>query len=63
MRYANERKTFGVPIGQHQLVQQMIAKMVQRVEIARMLYGWVGWLKNQGMRNTRETSQAKVVCL
>jgi alkylation response protein AidB-like acyl-CoA dehydrogenase len=59
VRYANERKSFGVPIGQHQLVQQMIAKMVQRVEIARMMYAWVGWLKNQGKRNTRETSQLK----
>jgi alkylation response protein AidB-like acyl-CoA dehydrogenase len=59
VRYANERKAFGVPIGQHQLVQQMIARMVQRREIGRLLVYQAGWLKNQGKRNTRETSLAK----
>jgi len=58
-RYANERQTFGVPIGQHQLVQQMIARMVQRVEAGRLLCLRAGWMKNQGLRNTRETSLAK----
>jgi len=59
VRYANERETFGRPIGQHQLVQRMIALMAQRVEIARLLYRRAGWLKNQGIRNTRETALAK----
>lgn len=59
VRYANERETFGVPIGQHQLVQQMIAKMVQRVEAGRLLCYRAGWCKNQGIRSTRETSLAK----
>jgi len=59
VRYANERVAFGQPIGQHQLVQRMIALMAQRVEIARLLYLRAGWLKNQGMRNTRETALAK----
>jgi len=59
VRYANERKTFGVPIGQHQLVQRMIALMVQRVEAARLLVWRAGWLKNQGIRNSRETALAK----
>jgi glutaryl-CoA dehydrogenase (non-decarboxylating) len=59
IRYANERHTFGVPIGQHQLVQQMIAHMVQRVEAGRLLCLRAGWMKNQGLRNTRETSMAK----
>jgi alkylation response protein AidB-like acyl-CoA dehydrogenase len=59
VRYANQRQTFGVPIGQHQLVQQMIARMVQRVEAGRLLCYRAGWMKNQGLRNTRETSLAK----
>ncbi len=59
LRYANERHTFGVPLGQHQLVQQMIARMVQRVEAGRLLCLRAGWMKNQGLRNTRETSLAK----
>ncbi len=59
VRYANERQAFGVPIGKHQLIQQMIAKMVQRLEAGRLLSYQAGWLKNQGKRNTRETSLAK----
>lgn len=59
IRYANQRVTFGRPIGQHQLVQQMIARMVQRIEFAQLYVYKVGWLKNQGTRNTRETSLAK----
>lgn len=59
VKYANERQTFGAPIGQHQLVQQMIAHMVLKYEAARLLYLRVGWLKNQGVRNTREAGLAK----
>jgi glutaryl-CoA dehydrogenase (non-decarboxylating) len=59
VRYANERQAFGVPIGKHQLVQQMIAKMVARLDTGRLLVYQAGWLKNQGKRNTRETGLAK----
>ena len=59
VKYAKERKTFGKEIGRHQLIQQKIAYMVQRYEIARMLYLRAGWMKNMGLRNTRETSLAK----
>ncbi len=57
--YANERRTFGKPIGEHQLIQAKIARMTVDYEIARLLYLKAGWYKNQGMRNTRETSAAK----
>jgi glutaryl-CoA dehydrogenase (non-decarboxylating) len=59
LAYARERSTFGQPIGRHQLVQQMIAKMAAGTEIGRLLVWRAGWLKNQGLRNTRETSLAK----
>ena len=59
VRYANERSAFGREIGKFQLVQQKIAKMVQSYEMARLLYLQAGWMKNQGLRNTRETSLAK----
>jgi glutaryl-CoA dehydrogenase (non-decarboxylating) len=62
VRYANERQAFGVPIGEHQLVQQMIAKMAQRRDIGELLCLKAGWLKNEGQRNTRETSMAKWYC-
>jgi glutaryl-CoA dehydrogenase (non-decarboxylating) len=59
IRYANERTAFGREIGKFQLIQQKIARMVQSYDAARLLYLRVGWMKNQGMRNTRETSLAK----
>jgi glutaryl-CoA dehydrogenase (non-decarboxylating) len=57
--YATERETFGEPIGHHQLVKQMIAKMAAGTEAGRLLTWRAGWLKNHGVRNTRETSLAK----
>jgi alkylation response protein AidB-like acyl-CoA dehydrogenase len=57
--YAKDRKTFGQPIAEHQLVQAKIARMASDYEIAKLLYMKVGWLKNQGVRNTVETSRAK----
>lgn len=59
IKYAHERQAFGREIGKFQLVQQKIAHMVQSYESARLLYLRAGWMKNEGMRNTRETSLAK----
>lgn len=61
VKYCHERETFGQPIGKHQLVQQMIAKMAANLESSRLLVYRAGWLKNQGLPNTRETSLAKWV--
>ncbi len=58
-KYAKERRTFGVEIGQHQLVKEMIAQMESDYQAARLLYLKAGWLKNRGQRSTRETSLAK----
>jgi alkylation response protein AidB-like acyl-CoA dehydrogenase len=59
VKYARERQTFGKPIAHHQLVKQKIAHMSLWYEAARLLYFRAAWLKNQGIRNTRETSMAK----
>ena len=59
VKYSHDRKAFNREIGQFQLVQQKIAYMVQSYEAARLLYLRAGWMKNQGLRNTRETSLAK----
>src|SRR5512134_3938789 len=58
-KYAHERKAFGVEIGEHQLVKQMLARMYQGIEAGRLLVFKAGWKKNAGERNTRETSLAK----
>ncbi len=59
LKYCHERQTFGVRIGEHQLVKQMLSNMVQRLEAARLLVYRAGWMKNKGIRNTRQTAQAK----
>ncbi|HEY3071953.1 MAG TPA: acyl-CoA dehydrogenase family protein, partial [Candidatus Limnocylindrales bacterium] len=59
LKYAHERQTFGEEIGRHQLVKQMIANMARGIEVGRLLVLRAGWLKNRGLRNTRETSLAK----
>ncbi|EON73813.1 acyl-CoA dehydrogenase family protein [Lysinibacillus sphaericus] len=59
VKYCHERETFGKPIGEHQLVGQMIAKMEAGYQMSRLLVYRVGELKNKGIRNTRETSLAK----
>ncbi len=59
VRYARERQAFGHTIDRYQLIQQKIAVMVRDYEAARLLYLRAGWMKNRGLRNTRETSLAK----
>jgi glutaryl-CoA dehydrogenase (non-decarboxylating) len=59
LNYAKERQAFGREIGKFQLIQQKIAYMVQSYDAARLMYLRAGWMKNQGLRNTRETSLAK----
>ncbi|MHA2363479.1 MAG: acyl-CoA dehydrogenase family protein [Candidatus Hodarchaeales archaeon] len=61
VKYCHERQTFGQEIGKHQLVQQKIANMVAGIESSRFLVYKAGWLKNKGIRNTRETAIAKWV--
>ena len=59
VRYAKERRAFGVEIAQHQLVKQMIAQMESDYQASRLLWLRSGWMKNEGRRNTRETGLAK----
>lgn len=59
VKYANERKAFGQKIGEFELVQRLIAKMVSGIDASELLVYRAGWLKNLGKRNTRETALAK----
>ncbi len=60
--YAGERKTFGVPIAQHQSIQFMLADMAMEIEAGRLLCWKAAWLKDQGKRNTKEAAYAKAFC-
>jgi acyl-CoA dehydrogenase len=57
--YAKERKTFGVPIASHQLVQWMIAEMAIRAEATRLLYLKAAWNLDHGVRDPIVSSFAK----
>lgn len=57
--YSKMRHTFGRPIAEHQLIKEKIANMAAKLDIARLLVYRVGWMKNEGLRATRETSLAK----
>jgi glutaryl-CoA dehydrogenase (non-decarboxylating) len=59
VKYALERRAFGHPIAEYQLVKQMIAQMESDYQVSRLLWLRAGALKNAGRRNTRETSLAK----
>jgi len=59
VRYAREREQFGQLIGTYQMVQQKIAEMRAGVEAARLLLYQCGFLKDQGRRDTLESSIAK----
>ncbi len=58
--YARERKSFGVPIGQHQMVQWMLADMATAIEAARMLTWRAAWLKDSGAPYGAEAAMAKL---
>jgi acyl-CoA dehydrogenase len=57
--YAKERKTFGTPIANHQLVQWMIAEMAIRAEATRLLYLKAAWNLDSGVRDPIVSSFAK----
>jgi acyl-CoA dehydrogenase len=59
VEYAKERKTFGVPISEHQLVQAMLAEMAIGAEATRLLYQKAAWNLDNGVRDPIVSSYAK----
>jgi butyryl-CoA dehydrogenase len=60
LAYARERKSFGVPIGQHQMVQWMLADMATAIEAARLLTLRAAWRKESGAPFGPEAAMAKL---
>ena len=58
--YARERKSFGVPIAQHQAIQFMLADMATQIDAARLLTWRAAKMKDKGVRHTMESSIAKL---
>ncbi|PYM32814.1 MAG: acyl-CoA dehydrogenase [Candidatus Rokuibacteriota bacterium] len=60
LEYARERRSFGVPIGQHQMVQWMLADMTTAIEGARLLTLRAATLKDAGKPYTTAAAMAKL---
>ncbi|MFQ5828026.1 MAG: acyl-CoA dehydrogenase [Candidatus Methylomirabilia bacterium] len=58
--YAKERKSFGVPIAEHQMVQWMLADMATAIDAARLLTLKAAALKDAGKPFSVEASMAKL---
>jgi butyryl-CoA dehydrogenase len=58
--YARERKSFGVPIGQHQQIQWMLADMATAVDAARLLTWQAAFLKDHGQPYGTASAMAKL---
>lgn len=59
IEYSKVRKTFGVPIAQHQAIQFMIAEMAMAYEAVRLLYMKAAWEVDHGIKRTNTSSIAK----
>ncbi|MCX5884231.1 MAG: acyl-CoA dehydrogenase family protein, partial [Deltaproteobacteria bacterium] len=60
IKYCNQRKQFGKPIGEFQMNQDMIAQMATEIEAARLLVYKAAWAKDQGnLNNGLDVAQAK----
>jgi butyryl-CoA dehydrogenase len=58
--YARERRSFGVPIGQHQMVQWMLADMATAIEAARLLTLRAAWSRDRGAAFGPQAAMAKL---
>jgi alkylation response protein AidB-like acyl-CoA dehydrogenase len=60
VRYAKERTAFGQPISDFEAIQWMIADAATEIEAARLMVYQAAWLKDQGVRFTRQAAMAKL---
>ena len=60
LRYAKERRQFGQPIANFQAIQWMFADIATELDAARLLVYHAAFLKEQGLRYTKEASMAKL---
>ena len=59
-KYVKERKAFGRPIGDFQLIREMIAQSAVEIDAARLLTLRAAHMRDMGLDNTLEVSMAKL---
>lgn len=57
--YANERTSFGKRLGEHQMVQAMLADSAMEIHAARLMIWHAAWVLDTGGQARHETSMAK----
>jgi len=60
IKYAQQRKTFGKPIGEHQAIQMMLAKMATQIQAAHLMVMHAADKKDRGERADLEAGMAKL---
>jgi alkylation response protein AidB-like acyl-CoA dehydrogenase len=60
LQYAQQREQFGQPIAHFQAIQWKLADMATELDAARLLILRAAWLKDQGLRVTKESAMAKL---
>jgi butyryl-CoA dehydrogenase len=58
--YSKERKSFGVPISQHQAIQFMLSDMATELDAARLLTWKAAVMKDAKDRHTMQSAEAKL---
>jgi alkylation response protein AidB-like acyl-CoA dehydrogenase len=60
LSYSTQRMAFNKPIASFQAIQWMIADIATQTEAARLLTYRAAWLKDRGVRHTKESAMAKL---
>ncbi len=60
LNYSKERKSFGLPISQHQAIQFKLADMATEIDAARLLCFKAAWMKDNGMDYVLSAAMAKL---
>ena len=59
LRYSQERKTFGKPIAQHQVIRHKIVDMAQKVAVSQAMLEMLAWRLGQGESPVAEICMMK----
>ncbi|MBK6405803.1 MAG: acyl-CoA dehydrogenase [Holophagales bacterium] len=58
--YSRQREQFGKPISEFQSIQNYLADMATEIDAARLLTWRAGWMKDSGMKVTKESAMCKL---
>ncbi|OPX17580.1 acyl-CoA dehydrogenase [candidate division WOR-3 bacterium 4484_100] len=60
VKYSKERKAFGQPICNFEMIQSMLAEMATQIHAARLMVYYAGYCKDKGMKRfSKEAAMAK----